>query len=166
MADIQPNRKTSAETAAGAMRDTDLFRIVQGTGVDGDPFVSRSVTYARLAEAFTGSTAPDLTVVPISNKIGDYTLVPADGGGMVRVNKATSITITLALEATQAFHANQVVSMRQVGAGQVTLTPATGVTLNIPHGQIAATRAQGSVLMIHYVGSDEWDVTGDLADAP
>ena len=73
MADIQPNKKTSEETAAGTMLSTDLFRIVQGTGTDLDPYVSRRATLADLAAYLGASTAGVQSIVAGSGVTVDST---------------------------------------------------------------------------------------------
>lgn len=52
MADIQPNKKTSAEADAGTLLDTDLVRIVQGLGSEPSPWVSVKTTLAALKAYF------------------------------------------------------------------------------------------------------------------
>lgn len=163
MAELQPNKKTSEEPAAGALAATDLFRIVQGTGTDADPYVSRKATAVQMAAYFAGTADP--TKVPIVTAAGVHTFTPTDAGAVVRHTSATANVATIALNADQTFSLTQVVTGRQVGAGQVTITPVGGVTLNVPHDTVAKTRAQGSVYMLHYVGLNEWDLTGDLAAA-
>lgn len=106
---------------------------------------------------------PDPTKVAINTQVGAYTFVPSDAGKLVRHTSATAVAATIAVNATQAFALTQVTTGRQAGAGQITITPATGVTLNIPGGFVSKTRAIGSVYMLHYVSADTWDLTGDLA---
>lgn len=169
MADMQPNTKTSQEAAADALAPTDVIRIVQGLGTDPAPYVNRKLTMGALADyvaALVGGTAVDPTKVPIHNSVsGAYTYTPDDAGKVVRHTGSGAAAITIAKNVDQAFALTQVVTSRQVGAGQLTITPVTGVTLNVPTGMQAKTRAQGSVVMLHYVAADEWDLTGDLLPA-
>lgn len=93
-----------------------------------------------------------------------YTFALTDAlSTVVRQSNAGAITDTLPTNAAVAFPIGSVLLVRQTGAGQVTVTPTGGVTLNIPSGRAAKTRAQGSSLMMHKVGTDEWDLSGDLA---
>lgn len=169
MADMQPNTKTSEEAPAGTLAVTDLIRIVQGLGTDDAPYGNFKLAMGDLATYVAALVSADLgdpTKVPIHDTVtGNYTYVPDDAGKVVRHTGATAANVTVALNATEPFEATQVVTSRQVGAGKLTIVPAAGVTINVPTGTVATTRAQGSVIMLHYVGSDEWDLTGDLTAA-
>lgn len=59
-------------------------------------------------------------------------------------------------------------SIRQVGAGQVTLVPDTGVTLSAPAGYLAKTRAIGSIISVTLdsPATQTWTLSGDLAIDP
>lgn len=152
------DKKTSDEDAAGALDGTEIVRITQ--------MVSGVLTSVRTTLANVvalAGTPSDPTKVAIHNISGAYTYVPADAGKVVRHNDATATTATIDTNAHQAFALTQVVTMRQVGAGQLTISPAAGVTLNVPTGFTAKTRAQGSTIMAHYISADQWDLSGDLS---
>lgn len=102
---------------------------------------------------------PEAQRIGINNQTGTaYTAVAGDAGKIVRCSNAAAIALTLPTGGV--FVVGDVVMVRQVGAGQVT---ASGGTLNIPSGAQAKTRVQGSVMSLHYVAADTWDVSGDLA---
>ena len=103
-------------------------------------------------------THPEAQRIGVNNQPGTaYTAVATDAGKVVRCNNAAAVALTLPTGGV--FTVGDVVMVRQVGAGQVT---ASGGTLNIPTGVTAKTRTQGSVMSLHYVGVDTWDVSGDL----
>lgn len=106
------------------------------------------------------STPRAIQRIPVNNQTGtSYTLAATDAGACVRANNAATIAVTAPTGGI--FTVGDVVLLRQVGAGQVTVT---GGTLNLPAAIAAAkTRAQGSVITLHYVATDTWDVSGDLA---
>ena len=106
------------------------------------------------------STPRAIQRIPINDQTGTaYALAAADAGRCVRANNAAAIAVTAPTGGI--FTVGDVVLLRQVGAGQVTVT---GGTLNLPAAITAAkTRAQGSVITLHYVATDTWDVSGDLA---
>jgi len=105
-----------------------------------------------------GHSHPEAQRIGINNQTGTaYTAVATDAGKVVRCNNAAAVALTLPTGGV--FTVGDVVMVRQVGAGQVT---ASGGTLNIPTGVTAKTRTQGSVMSLHYVGVDTWDVSGDL----
>ena len=91
-----------------------------------------------------------------------------NGNRVTRFNNGLAITATLQTISAGGWELGDVVTIRQVGAGQVTVTPSATVTINIPTGASAKTRTQGSTIMLHYVDSASggtWDITGDLAAA-
>ena len=106
------------------------------------------------------STPRAIQRIPVNNQTGtSYALAATDAGACVRANNATAIAVTAPTGGI--FTVGDVILLRQVGAGQVTVT---GGTLNLPATITAAkTRAQGSVITLHYVATDTWDVSGDLA---
>lgn len=107
-----------------------------------------------------GHSHPEAQRIPVNTQTGTaYALVVADAGACVRCNNAAAVAVTA--PTGDVFAVGDVVLVRQVGAGQVTVT---GGTLNLPAAITAAkTRAQGSVITLHYVAADTWDVSGDLA---
>lgn len=116
------------------------------TGAENLPGVQGGVTVKIAAQA--------LQRIPVNNQTGtSYTLVAADGGKMVRCSNAAAVSLTLP---TGTFTVGDVVLVRQVGAGQVT---ASGGTVNPASPK---TRAQNSVMSLHYVAADTWDASGDL----
>jgi hypothetical protein len=104
-------------------------------------------------------THPEAARIGINNQTGTtYTAVLTDAGKMVRCSNASAIALTLPTGGV--YTVGDVVMVRQVGAGQIT---ASGGTINVPTGVSAKTRAQGSVMSLHYVATDTWDASGDLA---
>ncbi len=145
MADV----KISELAAASAVAGTDIFPVTQST-------TTRKATAAQVA-AYS-------RLVAINNQTGtSYTFTAADQGGVVRGSSTSAQTYTIPTNASVPLDIGGSIAIRQVGAGAITLSPASGVTLNIPAGYIAKTGRQGAVLMIHKVASNEWDLTGDLA---
>lgn len=89
MADIQPNRKTSAEDDAGDLQDTDLMRLVQGLGTDDSPWVSVKSTLAKLKAYFAPTGAGSGIVqsivagdnITVDNTDPANPIVSSTGGG-------------------------------------------------------------------------------------
>lgn len=137
MADV----KISELPAADALTGDELVPVVQ-------------------AGATKRATVAALQRIPVNTQTGTaYALVVADAGACVRCNNAAAVAVTA--PTGDVFAVGDVVLVRQVGAGQVTVT---GGALNLPATVTAAkTRAQGSVITLHYVAADTWDVSGDLA---
>lgn len=144
-----PNVKITDLTAATALTGTEQFEVVQSAS-------SKRATAQQIADY--------ARLVPVNNQTGtSYTLAASDAGKVVRASNSAAITHTVPTNATAAIPVGNSIAVRQVAAGQVTLSPAGGVTLNTPAGYNPKTRGQGSTIMLHKVDTDAWDVTGDLA---
>jgi hypothetical protein len=88
-----------------------------------------------------------------------YTLVLTDNGRLVTLNNAAAITLTVPLNATVAFATGAIINLQQIGAGQVTVAGAAGVTLN---GTGTKTRAQWSAASLVKTATDTWTLIGDI----
>jgi hypothetical protein len=88
-----------------------------------------------------------------------YTLVLTDNGRLVTLNNAASITVTVPLNSSVAFATGAIVNLQQIGAGQVTVAGAAGVTLN---GTGTKTRAQWSAASLVKTATDTWTLIGDI----
>lgn len=97
----------------------------------------------------------------INNQLGAYTLQLSDAGALVRVSSDSPVSVTVPDNATAAFDVGSIVHVRQIGAGQVDIAPAAGVTINTPTSLIC--RTQQSTLSLMKVAADEWDLVGDMA---
>ena len=129
------------------------------TGTAAAPTATQGTATTQLATtAFVDVAVKTLL---INTPTASYTLVLADAGKNVRMNVATANTLTIPLNATVAFPIGTQLVFKQAGAGQTTLTPISGVTLNSASG--LKTRAQHSGGTLIKVGTNEWDVMGDLA---
>ena len=102
-----------------------------------------------------------LKAVTITSQAADYTLALADAGKHVEGTKATAQIITIPPASTVAFPVGTTINVRQMGAGQITLTPGAGVTLRSPRG--AKTAVQYATATLVNRAADEWVVSGDVA---
>ena len=115
----------------------------------------------------TGSTGPTGaqglwdTAQVIETKSDTYTLVLADAGKLIRCTKGTSMSIIVPLNSAAAYSVGQRIDIMQYGAGQVTISGDTGVTLRAtPTNKLRATYSTASIIKI---ATDEWVLAGDLA---
>lgn len=88
-----------------------------------------------------------------------YTLVLTDNGRLVTLNNAAAITVTVPLNSSVAFATGAIVNLQQIGAGQVTVAGASGVTVN---GTGTKTRAQWSAASLIKTATDTWTLVGDI----
>jgi hypothetical protein len=89
-----------------------------------------------------------------------YTLVLADNGKLVTLSDASAITLTVPTNASVAFATGAQVNIQQLGAGQVTVAGASGVTVT---GTGTKLRAQYSAATLVKTGTDSWTLIGDIA---
>lgn len=77
-----------------------------------------------------------------------YTLVLTDAGKMVTMANASAITLTVPPNASVAFPVNTRIDLLQYGAGQVTVTAGSGVTIY--------SKASALKLSAQYAGATLW----------
>lgn len=90
------------------------------------------------------------------------TLSTAEAGEYVRFTNAGGCTLTVPLEATVSLPVGYEVSGIAAAAGQVTIAPEGGVTLNSVESK-RKTRLQFSGFTLKKIATNEWDLIGDLA---
>ena len=90
-----------------------------------------------------------------------YTLVLGDAGKYVTLSNAASITLTIPTNATVAFDVGTVVNVVQLGAGQVTIAGAGGVTVN-SQGSKLKLAGQYAVASLLKTATNTWVALGNL----
>jgi hypothetical protein len=109
----------------------------------------------------TGAQGVWDTAQVIETKSDTYTLVLADAGKLIRCTKATSMSIIVPLNSAAAYSVGQRIDIMQYGAGQVTISGDTGVTVRAtPTNKLRATYSTASIIKI---ATDEWVLAGDVA---
>lgn len=97
----------------------------------------------------------------INAQTESYTLVLSDAAKMVEMNVASANTLTIPLNSSVAFPTGTTILVTQTGAGQTTLTPTVGVTLNGTPGLKLRTRWSSAIIIKR--SADEWLALGDLS---
>ena len=164
-----PQGATGAQGATGSAGATGATGPTGATGATG---AASSVTGPTGA---TGATGPSVTgpagptgpqgtwdvAQTISSKSDTYTLVLGDAGKLINCTKATSMSIIVPTNAAEGFSVGQRVDILQYGAGQVTVSGDTGVTVRAtPTNKLRATYSTASIIKI---GTNEWVLVGDLS---
>ena len=90
-----------------------------------------------------------------------YTLALTDNGKMVEMNVASGNALTVPSNANVAFPVGTTLTILQTGAGQTTLTPQAGVTINATPGLKLRTQWASATLIKR--ATDTWVALGDLA---
>lgn len=94
-----------------------------------------------------------------------YTLVNADAGRLVSMTNGSPSTLTIPTDASTAGGAmavGTVITLRQGGAGQLTIVGASGVTLR-SRGSLTKIAGQYGYATLIKVAANTWELTGDLA---
>ena len=89
-----------------------------------------------------------------------YTLALADSGKMVEMSVASANALTVPSNANVAFPVGTTLTVLQTGAGQTTLTPQAGVTVNGTPGLKLRTTWSSATLIKR--ATDTWVALGDL----
>lgn len=125
--------------AAGTLQDEDLLYVVQ----DGN---SRK------------SSVGDIRVTPIRTITTSESL--AAGDVYVRVNSASAVNVTVPANADVDFPIGTQITVVAVGAGAVTIALGSGVTVLTSETRVL--RKQGSAATLTKVGTDAWELAGDV----
>lgn len=116
---------------------------------------------------------PLRSLIPLADVAG--TALTVDGtheSYLLRCTNAAATTLTVRANTgsgTLDWETNPIAapyfSVKQHGAGQVTIAGEGGVTITPPPGYLAKTRAQGSIVTAtaDYIAGGQWTLSGDLA---
>lgn len=91
-----------------------------------------------------------------------YTAVLGDAYGYIQFTNAAAVAFTIPPNSSVAFAVGTVITVEQNGAGTITLTPDTGVTLN-SRAALLDTAGQYAVAQLKKVATNTWTVIGDVA---
>jgi hypothetical protein len=116
---------------------------IEGTGHIG---ITGNVVAQSAINAQTGTT---------------YTTVLSDASVLVTLNNGSAITLTIPANSSVAYPTGTKIDLAQIGAGQVTVAGAGGVTVNATPS--LAFRAQYSAATCIKTATDTWLLVGDLA---
>jgi hypothetical protein len=105
-------------------------------------------------------TAPIITLAT-NAQAASYTLVLTDQSDIVEISNGSANTLTVPLNSSVAFPTGTVITVLQTGAGQTTITPTGGVTINGTPG--LKLRAQWSSATLIKRATDTWVAIGDLS---
>jgi hypothetical protein len=104
----------------------------------------------------------DLAIAVLNAQTGtSYTLVLADAAKVVSLTNAAAITLTVPAESSVAFDVGTQILLYQGGAGQVTITPDSGVNIRSEGAKLKLTD-QYAVAGLLKLASDEWVAFGNL----
>lgn len=95
-----------------------------------------------------------------------YTFALTDGSGngdnpLVTLSNAATVTATVPPNSSVAFPVGTQIDIIRMGAGEVSIAPGSGVTINSPDGSTSIRRRYSQVSLIK-TATDTWDLFGDL----
>jgi hypothetical protein len=167
----------SPVTNVGFAGSTSGTTTVQATAVAGtttltlpaatDTLVGKATTDTLTNKTLTSPTLNTPTIndarqnITLNAQTGTtYTLVLTDNGRLVTLSNAAAITLTVPTNASVAYATGAVINIQQIGAGQVTVAGAAGVTVT---GTGTKLRTQYSAAALVKTGTDSWTLIGDLS---
>lgn len=171
--EIQTDAVGSAEIVAGAVTASEIANALKpSAGAGAATEALRALgTAAGLAAAGThaaqharsGADPLPLGSTPLptlNQQAASYTLVSADQDKIVEVSNAGANTLTVPPNSSVAFPIGTQILVVQTGAGQMTLTPGAGVTINANPGLKLASQWAAATLIKR--GTDVWLAVGNL----
>jgi molybdopterin-binding protein len=121
---------------------------------------------AKLATTSTGIevTGNVVSEVAINTQTGTtYTTVLTDQSKLVTLNNGSAITLTIPANSSVAYPIGTKIDLAQLGAGQVTVAGAGGVTVNAT--PTLKLRDRYSAATCIKIATDSWLLVGDLAES-
>jgi hypothetical protein len=110
----------------------------------------------------TNEGVNDLAIATFNAQTGtSYQLALTDGAKLLTLTNAAAITLTVPPNSSVAFPIGSQVLLYQGGAGQVTITPGSGVTIRSSGAKLLLV-GQYAVAGLVKVATDEWVAFGNL----
>jgi hypothetical protein len=153
----------------------DISAVNAGTGLSGggsSGSVTLAIDTAVTADLTTAQTLSNKSFTSPRINLGinaqtgtTYTTVLADNGKLVTQTNASAIATTIPLNASVAYPIGAQINIAQMGAGQVTISGASGVTIASTGATATAPklRAQYSTATAVQTATDTWLIMGDIS---
>jgi hypothetical protein len=158
----------------GAQVDENFYELQQaidaipagatGVGIASVSFSGQSLSVTLTdATVFGPFTLP--TVSPSDAQVLEFTAtthnpVLTDARAYLRSTAATAVNVIVPANADVEFPIGTELHYRQAGAGQITVSGDTGVTVNEQYGCTLVTPGEGASFTLKKVDEDEWDAMG------
>jgi hypothetical protein len=150
---------TNKTITGGTVNPTTLQQggIQAVTVSDTQTLTNKTITSPTISGATI--TSPTITVATTTAS-ASYTLLLTDGGKLVEMTSATANNLTIPLSASAAFTIGTSIFVLQAGAGQTTIVPTAGVTINSFIGLKIIGQWSGCTLIKR--GTNTWVAIGGL----
>lgn len=139
-----------AEADTNAFTDAEKTKL---TGIEAGADVTDATNVAAAGASMKTAT--------INTQVDNYTLVLADNGKIIEMNKGTAVNLTVPTNLTVAFPIGAQIAITQIGAGQVTVVPVDG-TVTIQTAETLLLAKQYAGAMLYKRGTNEWVLFGNL----
>ena len=147
--------------AAGLASDSVTTAKILNSNVTEAKIADNAVTQAKLADRSVGSL--ELTGLTLNGQTGTtYTLALTDAHDLVTLTNASAITLTVPPSSSVAFVTGDQVNIVQLGAGQVTVAPGSGVTIRSESSKLKL-KGQYAAATLVKINTDEWVLLGNTA---
>jgi len=136
---------------------------ISGAGLTAGTVGTTQLTDASITAAKLATGTPRAGFNSTLNAVsGSYTLVASDLGKLVEISSGSACNLTIPTDSV-AFTTGDRIDIIQTGAGQVTLVPTAGVTLNTDSGKRKLLSQWAACTLIKR-GSNSWVAIGNLTD--
>jgi hypothetical protein len=119
-------------------------------------------TTTNTNDVFNGTTWAHQPLIVTNRLTANYTLDMSDIGDLVELNVGTANTLTVPLNSVVAFPIGSKIDVAQYGAGQTTITAASGVTIRSFGGALKIAGQYGAATLVK-IGTNEWYCFGNLS---
>lgn len=102
-----------------------------------------------------------MSLARLNAQTASYTAVIADAGAWIEMNVATANNFTVPPNSSVAFPLGTLLTVVQIGAGQTTLVPGSGVTI-LSSGAALHLNGQYSSVSLYKRATDTWVALGAL----
>lgn len=143
----------------GALPDTYTAPVTSVNGNTGTVVITAAGISA--AELSGTKVKPSQASSAIDTKTADFTLALADSGKMLLVNSGNDITVTIPTNASVAFDIGAEIEIARMGAGEVAIAGAAGVTINSLLSMTGVSDQYG-VAALKKLDTNEWLLAGAL----
>lgn len=127
--------------------------------------VTEESVVGRLTGGNVAAVNPSAVAQTINTQTDDYILVLGDAGKIVEMNCGDADTLTVPPNSSVAFPVGTRVDVVQYGAGAITLTPGSGVTIRVNAALTLVTNGTYSGCTLYKRATNEWVAFGDLVPA-
>jgi len=126
-----------------------------------DAIPTDRVDISGINVSVTAGSIASLAAVSVDNQSASYIAALSDNNNLVTMNTVGASTFTVPTNLSVPFPVGALLTISQIGAGQVTLTPASGaVTIHTP--ATLTTRVQYSTVSLAQIAPNVWLAAGDL----